>query len=115
MLVAFAMGLLVDMFYDSAGLHAMASVAMMYLRDFWLTRITPQGGYERNANPTVAANGVQWFLVYSIPLLLVHNSVLFFVEAGGVGYFWITILKVIASVTFTAFILVVYQLFFSKQ
>ncbi|MCZ8353287.1 MAG: Rod shape-determining protein MreD [Cyclobacteriaceae bacterium] len=115
MLIAFAMGLLIDMFYDSAGLHAMASVAMMYLRGYWLNRITPQGGYERNANPTIAANGVQWFLVYIIPLLIIHNLVLFFVEAGGFGYFWFTLLKVITSVLLTTFILVLYQLFFSRK
>jgi hypothetical protein len=115
MLVAFAMGLLVDLFYDSEGLHAMASVTLMYMRGFWLTRITPQGGYERNANPTIVANGVQWFLVYSVPLLFIHISVLFFVEAGGFTHFWFTLLKVMASVLFTSFILVLYQLFFSKQ
>jgi rod shape-determining protein MreD len=58
MAVALALGLCVDIFYDSVGLHAMASVAMVYVRAYWLSRITPQGGYDRNSVPTLASNGL---------------------------------------------------------
>jgi hypothetical protein len=114
MLIAFGLGLGVDMFYDSVGLHAMASVFMVYVRGYWLSRITPQGGYDRSSLPTLAMNGTQWFVVYALPLVFLHHSVLFYVEAGGAMYFWFTLLKVFLSTVFTVFAMVLAQLFFSR-
>jgi rod shape-determining protein MreD len=115
MLMAFILGLGIDVFYDSVGLHAMASVFMVYVRAYWLSRITPQGGYDRNSVPTLAANGTQWFVVYALPLVFIHHSVLFFTEAGGALYFWFTLLKVVLSTVFTVVAIVLIQLFFARK
>ena len=109
MLVAFLLGICMDVFYDSLGLHAMSLVAVAYLRNYWLSAITPQGGYDAGTAPTLAANGVQWFLTYSLPLLFVHHLLLFFVEAGGFHHFWFTVTKVISSLLFTLSVLLLLQ------
>lgn len=109
MLVAFLLGFCVDIFYDSLGLHALALVTVAYLRNYWLSAITPQGGYDANMSPSLALNGLQWFLVYSLPLVFVHHAVLFFVEAGGFGLFWFTMLKIIGSLLFTTSVLLMLQ------
>lgn len=114
MLIAFALGLGIDIFYDSTGLHTMSSVFMVYIRGYWLSRITPQGGYDRNSTPNLAANGLQWFVVYALPLVFLHHAVLFYVEAGGFIYFWFTLLKVLASTLFTVLVIVMAQLLFSR-
>lgn len=115
MAIAFAMGLGVDIFYDSMGMHAMASVFMVYVRGYWLARITPQGGYDRNSLPTLAMNGVQWFVVYALPLVFLHHVVLFFAEAGGADYFWFTFFKVLMSTLFTVVCIVISEMIFSRQ
>jgi hypothetical protein len=109
MLLAFLLGFSIDIFYDSLGLHAMSLVAVAYLRNYWLSAITPQGGYDSGTPPTLAANGLQWFLVYTLPLLFVHHVLLFFVEAGGFHNFWFTMMKVIASLFFTLTVLLLLQ------
>ena len=109
MLVAFLLGFSIDIFYDSLGLHALALVTVAYLRNYWLSAITPQGGYDSNMSPSMTLNGLQWFLVYTLPLVFVHHAVLFFVEAGGFGLFWFTMLKIIASLFFTTGILLMLQ------
>lgn len=114
MLIAFAMGLGVDIFYDSMGLHAMSSVFMVYVRGYWLTRITPQGGYDRNSLPTLAMNGTQWFIIYALPLVFLHHTVLFFAEAGGATYFWFTLFKVAMSTLFTLVAIVISEMMFSR-
>src|SRR5678815_5147472 len=78
MLIAFLLGFGVDIVYDILGLHAFALVMVAYLRNYWLNAITPQGGYDSNMSPSLALNGLQWFLVYSLPLVFVHHAVLFF-------------------------------------
>ncbi len=101
MVLGFILGLMIDVFYDSLGLHTAALVLVGFLRNFWLLRIAPQGGYDAGDGPTLAANGIQWFLVYTLPILFVHHFGLFFIEAGGFGLFWHTLLKVFFSVIFT--------------
>jgi hypothetical protein len=112
MLVGFFMGFFIDMFYDSLGLHALSCVLIMYLRNVWLARLTPQGGYDNSAVPAVAASGLQWFLTYSIPLVLLHHSVLFFTEAGGFQYFWFTLWKVLCSTVYTTIVILIVQYLF---
>ena len=111
MLVAFILGFCVDIFYDSLGLHAMSLVLVAYVRNYWLNTITPQGGYDAGEGPTLAVNGLQWFIVYSLPLVFIHHFVLFFTEAGGFGIFWFTMLKVMTSITFTMFVILFLQYF----
>ena len=101
MVLGFIMGSMIDVFYDSLGLHTSALVLVGFVRNFWLMRIAPQGGYDAGEGPTLAANGMQWFLVYTLPILWVHHFVLFFVEAGGFGLFFHTLSKVFFSVIFT--------------
>lgn len=112
MLTGFLIGIAIDVFYDSLGLHASACVLVMYVRNYWLSLITPQGGYDINATPSITTHGMQWFLVYTIPMVLLHHSVLFFVEAGGFEMFWFTLLKVISSVIFTTLVTVIVQYLF---
>jgi magnesium-transporting ATPase (P-type) len=112
MLIGFLMGFCVDIFYDSLGLHAFACVFVMYVRNYYLTGITPQGGYDNSATPSIATNGIQWFLVYTFPLVFLHHAVLFFAEAGGFGMFWFTLWKIITSALFTTLVTVIVQFLF---
>lgn len=110
MLTAFLLGFTIDIFYDSLGLHALSLILVAYFRNFWLATITPQGGYDAAQGPTLAVNGLQWFIVYALPLVFIHHLVLFFAEAG-LGVFWYTMLKVIVSLTFTMSVLLMLQYF----
>ncbi|QOI96399.1 MAG: Rod shape-determining protein MreD [Flammeovirgaceae bacterium] len=113
--VGFVMGFLVDLFYDSLGLHTLTCVLIMYLRPYWLSVLTPQGGYDSGAMPGVAQFSVQWFLVYAVPLALLHHSVLFFTEAGGFDYFWLTAGKITASILYTLLVLVMVEVLFAGR
>jgi hypothetical protein len=109
MVIGFGLGFLIDIFYDSLGLHAATLVLIAYLRNYWLNVISPQGGYDAGTGPTLAVNGVQWFLVYTLPMIFVHHLVLFFIEAGGFSVFWYTMLKVIGSLLFTMTVILLIQ------
>ena len=113
--IGFVMGIAVDMFYDSLGLHAFACVLIMYLRNYWLNNLTPQGGYDSNDTPSLALNGIQWFTVYATPMVLVHHSALFFAEAGGFGMFWFTLWKIITSSLFTLLVILIAQFLFPSR
>lgn len=112
MLIGLLMGFAIDVFYDSMGLHAFACVFIMYARNYYLSVITPQGGYDSSATPSIATNGIQWFLIYTFPLVFLHHFVLFYIEAGGFGMFWFTMWKIITSTIFTTMVTVIVQFLF---
>jgi hypothetical protein len=109
-LIGFLVGFTIDIFYDSMGLHAFATVLLGYARNYWLAVITPQGGYDSGNSPTITTNGIQWFLVYSIPLVFIHHFILFFLEASGFDLFWFTMLKIMGSLFFTMIVIIFLQL-----
>lgn len=113
--IGFIMGLSIDMFYDSLGLHAFACVLIMYLRNYWLNNLTPQGGYDSNDTPSLALNGLQWFAVYATPMVFIHHSVLFFAEVGGFDMFWFTLWKIFTSTLFTMLVILIAQFLFPSR
>jgi len=116
LLSGFLIGLVIDMSYNTQGVHASASTAIMFLRPFWINMLSPGSGYGSVVRINIKTQGLQWFLTYAYPLILIHCLILFFVEAFGFSNFWMTMSKSFYSSLFTLFIVVVIQyLFFSKQ
>lgn len=116
MLIGFLTGATIDVFYNSLGIHAAACVFIMYLRNRWANLITPQGGYDLGAIPSVYLQGIQWFSGYALPLIFLHHSVVFFLEAAGFGLFGFTLSKILMSTFYSFFIIVIAQyLIYNKR
>jgi hypothetical protein len=116
MFIGFISGLVVDVFYDSLGIHAAACVFMMYLRPYWINLITPRGGYENISTPRIKLLGGQWFATYALALVFTHHLILFYVEVGSFHLFFFTLSKVVASTLLTFLMLVIFQyLFYSSR
>lgn len=114
-LLGFLLGFSVDFFQNSQGLHASAAVFIGFIRNFWLDRITPSGGYEAAGDQPFRSLGIEWFLYYLIPLLLLHHLVLFFIEAGGFALTGLTLAKALSSFLFTFFALFMYRFALSRR
>lgn len=109
MLLGFSTGLIVDIFYNTFGIHAAACVFIMYIRRYWIGALTPRGGYDIGTTPSPRAMGLSWFITYAVPLILVHHAVIFFIEVGGFDLFYYTLIKVLASTAFTFVLVTVIQ------
>jgi len=109
---AFLSGLMVDMFYSTPGINASASVLIAFIRPYWLSLITPRGGYEEVDIPRLKTLGFSWFITYSMPLIFLHHFTLFTVEAGNLFNFWFVINKTLFSTVYTTSILVIGQYMF---
>ncbi len=115
MLIGFATGVTIDIFSNTLGVHASASVLLMYLRPFLFNLFTPHGGYPVGAKPKPTVMGFSWFSTYSIILIFLHHSMLFIVEAGGFHLFFYTLQKIIISTFFTYSTVIIIQYLFSKK
>lgn len=109
MMLGFTVGILVDIFYNTFGIHAAACVFIMYIRHYWIETITPRGGYDLGVTPTPQSLGLRWFITYAFPLTLVHHALIFYIEMGGFDLFYYTLIKVLASTAFTLVMVVVIQ------
>ena len=116
LLSGFLIGITIDMFYDTAGMHAAACVFMAYIRPSVLKLFSPRDGYEFGTQPTIQYLGVPWFLSYSAILIVAHHLVLFYVEIFRLSEFFSTLFRVIMSSIFTLLLVVISQyLFYSKK
>ena len=116
MFMGLTMGLCVDIFYNSFGIHAAASVFIMYIRPYVVSALAPRGGYETGMTPKLKVMGIEWFAAYSLILIFLHHFILFLIEAGGFEMFWYTMIKVVASSAFTfVVILIIQYLFYSSK
>jgi hypothetical protein len=115
MLMGFVMGICIDIFYDSLGIHAASSVLVMYLRKVWAGSITPQGGYDAGSIPTVFMDGLSWWALYMLPLIFVHHFALFYLETWGFQLFFFTLKKVVLSTIYTFVMLLIIQYVFYRK
>jgi hypothetical protein len=112
---AFLLGVCVDFFYDSSGLHAAACTALGFSRYYVLKYISPRDGYDSGVEPTVDDMGLEWFLRYAGTLVVIHHFVLFYLEIFRFSEFFHTLLRVILSSIGTFGLIYLIQfLFFSK-
>jgi hypothetical protein len=109
MVTAFVAGILVDMFCNTPGVHAAASVGAAFLRAVVLRVVAPAGGYEGYMHVSAASMGIRWFLLYATPLLFVHALSIFLIEYTGVQQFALCLLQAVASTLFTLALLLMVQ------
>ena len=115
LLSAFVLGITVDLFYDTAGMHASAAVFMAYVRPGVLKLFSPRDGYEFGTQPTIQYLGVPWFLSYSGILILFHHLVLFYIEVFRFSEFFSTLIRVLVSSVFTLLLVIISQYLFQRK
>ncbi len=112
---AFLLGISIDLFYDTAGMHAAACVLMAYVRPGILKLFSPRDGYESGTQPTVQYLGVPWFLSYASILIVLHHVVLFFIEVFRFNEFFSTLLRVIISSFFSILLVTTIHYLFHRK
>ncbi|MDA3878763.1 MAG: rod shape-determining protein MreD [Prolixibacteraceae bacterium] len=104
LILGFLIGITIDIFASTPGIHASASVFMAFLRPFLINagNIDDQ---ERMVTPTVMNMGIGWFVRYALILIFFHHLFLFFIEMFTFSGFINTLLRSTLSGLFT-FVLV---------
>ena len=95
--LSFALGLTVDIFTNTPGVHASASLLIGFLRPGILELISSRETLESVSTPRVRNMGVQWFAGYTAFMVIIHHLFLFFIEAFTFEGFLLTLLRVILS------------------
>jgi|SRR3990172_928336 len=112
LLLGFLLGLALDMFMDTLGMHTTACVFMAFMRKNVLRIMSPREGYEGGKSPNFRDMGIAWFFIYASLLVFLHHLVLFFAESFRLSDFFPTLLKIFLSSTFTLISIFITQLLF---
>ena len=111
-LLGFLIGIIVDGFYDSYGVHASASVFVGFVRPFVLKILEPKGGYTQNSSPTKRRLGPSLFFMYSSIILFSHLFFYFSMEAFTLVYIGEIILKAVSSFIISIIVITLYMFIF---
>ena len=114
LVLAFFLGITVDLFSHTVGMHSSATVFMAFLRPTILRSLEPRGGYEPDTRPSVQEYGFNWYFKYAALMVLVHHLFLFYIEVFKVSDFFLTFSRAILSAIFSLIIILLTKLFIKR-
>ena len=79
LILAFLLGITIDVFSNTIGIHAAATVLIAFIRPL-IIRIISDREENRSEYPGLKQNKFRWFLYYTVLMVLIHHSVLFNLE-----------------------------------
>jgi rod shape-determining protein MreD len=113
--LAFVLGLTIDAFYDTPGLHAAACVVLAFVRILFISVTVQKEGFDNEPEPTLSIMGFRWFFSYALVLTLVHHFFLFNLEVFRLSDIQYTLMRFVLSSVFTVFLILVSGLLFYRR
>lgn len=111
MVIAFGLGLTLDYFMNSHGLHAAPCVLIAYVRPFLINLLISQEGAEQNyASPSIVSMGWAPYATYAFVLTLLHHGYLVFLEWMQFGSFLYFLGRVIATTGISLLLILITEL-----
>lgn len=104
LLLAFALGIAIDAFSNTLGLHAFAAVLMAYER-YSVINLFTSLDEGNNPTPSFYTFGVSNYVKYVVTLVVIHHFTLFFLEAFSLHNAGLTLLKSVINSAITLLII----------
>ncbi|HLW38772.1 MAG TPA: hypothetical protein VKX31_00180 [Brumimicrobium sp.] len=115
LIIAFFIGLSVDFFMNTFGLHASAAVFAAFLRPAIFRRFAPRDDYDLLKEPTASEWGYLWFTKVSASIILFHHFWFFILEYFKFSAWKEIITSTILSSLISLIIFILLQVFFFKK
>jgi len=110
LLLAFILGIVVDIFMDTMGMHTAATVLMAFCRPAIVRLISSRDRFDEGTIPRFSSMGVQWVILYTIFLVGIHHILLFSLEVFRLAFFHVTLIVSLLN-TFVTSALVLFMFF----
>ena len=108
--IGFLVGLTMDFFTHTPGIHASAVLTMVFARPYLLKALRSREGYESNI-PSAKLMGFSKFYIYSFILILIHHIWLFSLLYFSTGLWLYVLGHALVSSLFTLLLTSLLQLF----
>lgn len=113
--LAFVLGLTIDAFYDTPGLHAAACTLLAFVRILFISITVQKDGFDNEPDPTLGNMGFRWFFMYILILTLIHHFFLFNLEVFRLSEIQYTFIRFLLSSIFTVFLMLISGLLFFRR
>ena len=113
-LLGFLIGLVIDIFSNTPGMHASATTFIAFARPYIIDVISPRE-MDKSDYPGLSQYGFRWFLYYSAILIFLHHVFFFYVEVFSFINFFHTLFRSILSSVFSVFIIVLSQFLIFRE
>lgn len=108
MILGFFLGLVIDVFSNSLGIHSAATVFIAYARPLVIRMISNRED-DRSDYPGLQQNKLAWFVKYVTIMVLLHHMLLFYIEVFTFANFFNTLYRVVLSSLFSIIVIVLSQ------
>lgn len=115
LILSFLMGISIDAFCNSPGIHTSATVFVGFLRPYILSALLPRESVEPSDTPTIRFYGIGWFFKYSLVIVFLHHIFLFVIEVFKFDSLHLILLRAVLSVVFTMILIFLSQFLFIRN
>ena len=115
LLSGFGIGLVIDLFMGTLGMHAGATTLMAFCRPAIIRIVSGSQKLEMNREPNINQVGFPWFLRYTFVMVLVHNFTYFMLEGFSFHLVGQALLRILISVPVSVFLIIVVMYLFSRD
>jgi rod shape-determining protein MreD len=114
LILAFLLGLFVDMFNQTIGLHTAACTLIGFARPWVQNLSSSKQEYEPGIQPGIQGLGFRWFITYSMILISMHHLVIFFLEKFSFVHVLTTLFHTVVNVILTTAAVLLAQVLFYR-
>ncbi len=115
MVFGFVIGITIDMFLNTPGMHAAASVFIAYFRRVFVKIYTPVTGYENITAPSITALGFIWYLLFTITLIFLHHVIYFMILIFWSHQLGDLFIKILLSTLVSTLLIIILAYLFSGR
>ncbi len=112
---SFLIGITIDIFGNTPGIHAGASVLLGFVRPALAQLVSTRELIEKGQTPTMTILGMANFIKYTVIAVLIHHLILFFAETFSFGDILETLLRWLISSIFSILIILGSQFIIFKN
>lgn len=115
LLSGFVLGIVMDMFSGTMGLHTAATVFMAFCRPGVIRYLSAGKERDSGAGPNIKDMGLYWVISYSLILTALHLLLYFYLETFRLSEFFTTFARALLSILLTTLLIILSQLLFSRS
>ena len=115
LVLGFALGLTIDLFTGTPGLHAGATTLMAFCRPSIIKLVSGNLKFENIEAPNLGQLGGIWFFRYAICMVLVHHFALFLLESFSFRLIGQVLLRILLSVPVSLFLIMMILYIFKSE
>ena len=115
LVLGFFLGLAVDFFGGTPGLHTGATTFMAFCRPYILNLLSGHQKYENVQEPNLGQQGGLWFIKYTSCMVIVHHLFLFLAESFSFKLFGQVLLRILISAPVSIFLIMMILYIFKSD